>query len=70
MKSMDVLERMFEGALWRSRYVVLFAVVASLAASMAIFYLASALALVGVTLYLTHASHGAAALPGETKADH
>ena len=36
------LERLFEGFLWSSRLVVMFAVVASLAASFAMFYLATA----------------------------
>ena len=35
------LELLFEGALWRSRYVILFAVVASMAAGFAIFYMAT-----------------------------
>ena len=38
---MRLLERIFEGALWRSRYVILFAVVSSMAAAMAIFYMAT-----------------------------
>ena len=38
---MDFIEKLFEGLLWRSRYVVLFAVVASMAAAIAIFYMAT-----------------------------
>ncbi len=38
---LKLLEAIFEGALWRSRYVVFFAVLASLAASLAIFYMAT-----------------------------
>ena len=64
MKSMDVLERIFEGALWRSRYVVLFAVVASLAASMAIFYMAT----VDVIFLVSHIFHYAdPAMPSEAR---
>ncbi len=36
-----IVENLFEGALWRSRFVVLFAVVASMAAGFAIFYMAT-----------------------------
>jgi len=38
---MHLLEKLFEGLLWRSRYVVLFAVLASMAAAFAIFYMAT-----------------------------
>ncbi|TCJ15328.1 YqhA family protein [Parasulfuritortus cantonensis] len=38
---MNLLEKLFEGLIWRSRYAVLFAVVASLAAALAIFYIAT-----------------------------
>lgn len=63
---MNLFERLLEGALWRSRFVVLFAVIASMAAAFAIFYmatldllyLAGAVALIGLALYLTHASDG------------
>ncbi len=63
---MRLVEKIFEGMLWRSRYVVSFAVVASMAAAIAIFYmatvdvfyLAGAVALIGLALYLTHASDG------------
>jgi len=44
---------LFEGALWRSRYIVLFAVVASMASSFAIFFLATA----DVVYLLQHVSH-------------
>jgi uncharacterized membrane protein YqhA len=50
---MKLLERLFEGTLWRSRYIVLFAVVASMAASFAIFFLATA----DVVYLLQHVSH-------------
>ena len=36
-----ILERLFEAALWRSRWVVLAAVIASMAAAIAVFYLAT-----------------------------
>jgi hypothetical protein len=35
------LERLFEGALWRSRYVILCAVTACMVAEFAIFYMAT-----------------------------
>ena len=38
---MKFIEKLFEGALWRSRYVVLLAVVSSMAAGFAIFYMAT-----------------------------
>lgn len=38
---MKFIEALFEGALWRSRYIVLLAVVASMAAGTAIFYIAT-----------------------------
>jgi uncharacterized membrane protein YqhA len=38
---MGLLEKLFEALLWRSRYVVLFAVVASMASAFAIFYMAT-----------------------------
>lgn len=38
---MKLLEMLFEGALWRSRYVVIFAVVASMIAGFAVFYMAT-----------------------------
>ncbi len=50
---MKYLETLFEGALWRSRYIVLFAVVASMASSFAIFFLATA----DVVYLLEHVSH-------------
>lgn len=50
---MDLIEKIFEGILWRSRYVVLFAVVASMAASVAIFYMAT----VDVVYLVSHIVH-------------
>ena len=50
---MGLLERLFEGALWRSRYVVLFAVIASMAAGFAIFYMAT----VDVYYLIAHILH-------------
>ena len=38
---MNLIERLFESVLWRSRYVVLFAVIASMAAGIGIFYMAT-----------------------------
>ena len=38
---MNPIERVFESILWRSRYVVLFAVIASMAAGIGIFYMAT-----------------------------
>lgn len=39
---MKLLEALFEGILWRSRYVVVFAVIASMAATIGIFYMVTA----------------------------
>lgn len=50
---MKWLERLFEGALWRSRYVILFAVIASMAAGFAIFYMAT----VDVYYLIVHIVH-------------
>lgn len=50
---MDFIEKIFEGLLWRSRYVVLFAVVASMAAAIAIFYMAT----VDVVYLVSHILH-------------
>ncbi len=50
---MDFIEKLFEGLLWRSRYVVLFAVVASMAAAIAIFYMAT----VDVVYLVSHIFH-------------
>lgn len=47
------LELLFEGALWRSRYVILCAVVASMAAGFAIFYMAT----VDVWYLIVHIVH-------------
>lgn len=50
---MHLIEKLFEGLLWRSRYVVLFAVVASMAAAFAIFYMAT----VDVYYLVSHILH-------------
>ncbi len=50
---MKFLERLFEGALWNSRFVILLAVVGSLLAGFAIFYIAS----VDVIYVFQHAMH-------------
>lgn len=50
---MGLIEKIFEGLLWRSRYVVLFAVVASMAAAIAIFYMAT----VDVVYLVSHILH-------------
>ena len=50
---MKWIETLFEGALWRSRYVVLFAVLASMAAAFAIFYMAT----VDVVYLVSHILH-------------
>jgi len=50
---MSLFERLFEGALWRSRYVVLFAVISSMAAGFAIFYMAT----VDVYYLIAHILH-------------
>lgn len=50
---MKWLEKLFESALWNSRFVIIFAVVASMAAAFAIFYIAT----VDVVYLLIHVSH-------------
>lgn len=50
---MKFFERFFEGALWNSRFVVLFAVVSSMAAGFAIFYMAT----VDVVYLIKHIVH-------------
>ncbi|NNM81616.1 MAG: YqhA family protein [Burkholderiales bacterium] len=61
---MKFIEMLFEGALWRSRYVVLFAVVASMAAGFAIFYMAT----VDVFYLVMHILHYAdPSLPEEAR---
>jgi uncharacterized membrane protein YqhA len=50
---MQLIEKIFEGLLWRSRYVVLFAVVASMAAAIGIFYMAT----VDVVYLVAHIAH-------------
>lgn len=59
---MKWLEMIFEGALWRSRYVVLFAVVASLAAAFVIFFMAT----VDVFYLVVHLAHYADPAVDET----
>lgn len=49
----QLFENLFEGALWRSRFVILFAVVASLAAGFAIFFMAT----VDVWYMIVHIVH-------------
>jgi uncharacterized membrane protein YqhA len=59
-----LLEKLFEGALWRSRFVVVVAVVASMAAAVAVFYITT----VDVWYALTHILHYAdASLPAEAR---
>ena len=53
---MKMLEALFEGALWRSRYVVIVAVIASMIASFAIFYMATVDAAYLVSNILHYAS--------------
>jgi uncharacterized membrane protein YqhA len=53
MKMMDWIERIFEGALWRGRFVILFAVVASMVAAMTIFFMAT----VDVFYMVVHITH-------------
>ena len=61
---MDLIEKVFEGLLWRSRWVVLFAVLASMAASFAIFYMAT----VDVIYLVSHILHYAdASLAAEAR---
>lgn len=48
-----ILERLFEAVLWRSRWVVLAAVIASMAAAIAVFYLAT----VDVVYLVAHMTH-------------
>jgi len=50
---MKLLEKLFEAALWRSRHVVIFAVVASMAAGFAMFYMAT----VDVVYLVAHIVH-------------
>lgn len=50
---MKVLERLFENALWNSRFVVVLAVVASLAAGFAVFFMAT----VDVYYLVQHVTH-------------
>jgi uncharacterized membrane protein YqhA len=50
---MKLLEMLFEGALWRSRYVVLFAVLAAMACGFAILYVTTT----DVVLLIGHVAH-------------
>jgi uncharacterized membrane protein YqhA len=61
---MDLIEKLFEGLLWRSRYVVFFAVLASMAAAFAIFFMAT----VDVVYLVSHILHYAdASLAAEAR---
>jgi uncharacterized membrane protein YqhA len=61
---MNFIEKLFEGTLWNSRFVVLAAVVGSLLAGMAIFYMAT----VDVVYLLKHIVHYAdAEMTGEAR---
>jgi uncharacterized membrane protein YqhA len=51
--TLSFLERLFEAALWRSRWVVLAAVIASMAAAIAVFYVAT----VDVVYLVGHVLH-------------
>jgi len=64
---MNLVEHIFEKALWNSRFVVLLAVISSLFTAFAMFYMATVdtliylsggIALIGLALYLTHQSEG------------
>lgn len=50
---MDFVEKMFEGSMWNSRFVIIFAVLGSLFAGFAIFYLAT----VDVVSLVQHSLH-------------
>lgn len=50
---MKYIERLFEGALWNSRFVIITAVIGSLLAGFAIFYMAT----VDVVFLFEHALH-------------
>ena len=50
---MNFLENLFEGSLWNSRFVILFAVIGSLLAGFTIFYMAT----VDVVYLINHALH-------------
>jgi uncharacterized membrane protein YqhA len=54
---MKFLERLFEGAMWNSRFVIIFAVLGSLFAGFAIFYIAT----VDVVFLVQHSLHYAGA---------
>jgi uncharacterized membrane protein YqhA len=62
--NMNFLEKLFEGTLWNSRYVIIAAVVGSLLAGFAIFYMAT----VDVVFLFKHALHYASSdLTDETR---
>jgi uncharacterized membrane protein YqhA len=63
-KTMRFLEQLFEAVLWRTRWVVLSAVIASMAAAIAVFYLAT----VDVFYIISHMIHyGDPSLAEETR---
>lgn len=55
---MNLLERLFEGGLWKSRYVVLSAVISSLAAAFAMFFIATVDAFYTISHLSGYASPG------------
>jgi uncharacterized membrane protein YqhA len=59
---MKLLETIFEGALWRSRYVVIFAVVASMVAGFSVFYMAT-VDVVYLVLHIIHYADPAMSQP-------
>ncbi|ARU31871.1 hypothetical protein CAP31_09415 [Sulfuriferula sp. AH1] len=61
---MKFMEYLFEGALWRSRYMVVFAVLASMAAALVVMYMAT----VDVVYLVQHVLHYAdSSLAGEAR---
>ncbi|MFM2407431.1 MAG: hypothetical protein RL358_173 [Pseudomonadota bacterium] len=60
---MQFLESFFEGSLWNSRFVIIAAVIGSLLAGFAIFYMAT----VDVFILLSHALHYADSMPDEAR---
>ena len=61
---MKFLESLFEGALWRSRYMVVFAVLASMAAALIVMYMAT----VDVVYLVEHVLHyGDSGVPAEVR---
>jgi uncharacterized membrane protein YqhA len=63
---MKLIESIFEGSMWNSRFVIIFAVLGSLFAGFAIFYLAT----VDVVYLVQHALHYASADDGMRKVLH